>query len=59
MVNFRVCVPGVYISAFMIAYSGYIRSWGGLWFNDRVFTMAAPEFIYNEIVKMDGLVSIL
>ena len=49
MKTFRVNVNSVFVTAFFVAYAGYITNWRISWFNDRIFTLQAPEFIYNEI----------
>lgn len=52
MREFSVNVIGCNIVPFTLAYTGYIKRWHEGWFNDRVFELAAPQEVYNEIAGL-------
>ena len=49
MKTFQVNVIGFNIPVFMINYASYIIKWEQSWFDDRIFTLNAPDEVYNEI----------
>lgn len=48
-IKFEVSVIGCNIEVFMINFAPYIIRWRSSWFNDRIFSLVAPESVYNQI----------
>lgn len=49
MKTFQVNVIGFNAPVFMINYASYITKWEQGWFDDRIFTLNAPDEVYEEI----------